>query len=651
MNPDELGYVVVAERRSLLTKLFVDEKQLVGVRPLDGKTYLFHDAEFDVRRKSDVDQYGLALVRRPGCVEPIPPCPQSDKDMVHGGFFCCLGVCHSKRYFYKFPANHGVSNIWKHLAIAHDVPRPSASRMGLGNTQSRSRDAPVDQQRVFYCPTQAEAINHQASSPPPEGDSSDKEGGLGEVVATFLDTVRGILDTGKYRDEVLLFGLQQVLSQLDLLLNRLSTKPAHYHDSSGEKMPAIERRISTGFSTADNFVEGSVVKKRKTGVSASLPRNSGNSQTAGATAVGVAGWCTRATTRFLAEALAVPPTTDIVTADMRVVEGAKGGSTEFAVMHDLGGGVASADPESADDGTEQQCPDSVHQYASSDSCSQAEVEGLVQPSVAMKTLTYYLKKKRVVGKNSRKMHERWERVDIGKCWFAESRLGTQLFNKRVKCDRSFVCRFPERFLEACRSHAPRRSDDTRWTLLEQNTGSTALVECLHEGEIFDGNRRSEREFREFLLDGCRSLDSKLNRKSKVAYLFAAINSRDTEPQNPIYIESSEDVARAASGGGMLAMAMFPMNPEGVWIQLWPAPGMGRLVFIPAGLIVFFRGDYIHGVGLTDNDAKGNPYGRLHLHVNRAIGEHKDHKPTTVKDPLYEHDISVVDYSIPEPVAI
>jgi hypothetical protein len=95
---------------------------------------------------------------------------------------------------------------------------------------------------------------------------------------------------------------------------------------------------------------------------------------------------------------------------------------------------------------------------------------------------------------------------------------------------------------------------------------------------------------------------------------------------------------------MLALAIFSLTERGAWIQLWPVPGMGRLVFIPAGVIVFLRGDYVHGAGLVD-DSRGNSFGRLLIHVNREVGGLSHCSATRELDPRYSHDPSVAEHSL------
>jgi hypothetical protein len=72
--------------------------------------------------------------------------------------------------------------------------------------------------------------------------------------------------------------------------------------------------------------------------------------------------------------------------------------------------------------------------------------------------------------------------------------------------------------------------------------------------------------------------------------------------------------------------------------------MGKLVFLPAGTIVFLCGDYVHSAGLVD-DGRGNAYGQLLIHVNQPIGRHSQYPAKIELDPRFTHNLLVAEHSL------
>ena len=74
------------------------------------------------------------------------------------------------------------------------------------------------------------------------------------------------------------------------------------------------------------------------------------------------------------------------------------------------------------------------------------------------------------------------------------------------------------------------------------------------------------------------------------------------------------------------ICVFPITEEGMRLHVWPYPGVGKVLNISIGELVFLRGDLVHAGGI------GKPATRCHFYLPKFSSDYDEQQGTNWRDP-------------------
>jgi hypothetical protein len=108
--------------------------------------------------------------------------------------------------------------------------------------------------------------------------------------------------------------------------------------------------------------------------------------------------------------------------------------------------------------------------------------------------------------------------------------------------------------------------------------------------------------------------------------YTKLETVTTKPQPPHldFLRSILRKLRKYQKYKRLYLAVFPLNPDGMMLQVWDNKlgGAGKLLFLPKNSILILPGNTVHGGGFMTNPG-GNVRGHLYIAVNHNLPEGVD----------------------------